>query len=104
MHPVFAPILSAIQEAPSVVLQAQMDTYVRLLREHDWSYAWSDDGRTVRKGSAERAGLIALQRDIDPKWEVWNHHCPDDQRVEPRAETVAEFTPDTDAKPWKLPA
>lgn len=100
----FSPILTAIQDAPRIAREAQIRAYVTLLKQHDWSFEQSDDGSAYRRGRAERAGLIALQREIDPKWEVWNHHCPDDQRVEPSAAPVAEFTHATDAQPWRLPA
>ena len=95
----FAPILSAIQDAPRIAREAQMAAYVTLLKQHDWSYSYSDDGRVYRQGRAERDTLTALQREIDATGAVWNRHAPAEYAVK-----VAEFTPATDAQPWELPA
>lgn len=95
----FAPTLSAIQDAPRIAREAQMAAYVTLLKQHDWSYSYSDDGRAYRQGRAEREALDSLRREIDPQGAVWNQHAPAECAVK-----VAEFTPATDAQPWRLPA
>ena len=48
--------------------------YERLLAQHDWSYEFSDDGAAWRQGSAERAMLQALARDLDPEQRLWKEY------------------------------
>jgi hypothetical protein len=61
LHPAFAEILGAAQQAPAALRRA---AYVSALIKHDWEYDWSDDGRVFREGVAQRAALRA-------KW--WPH-------------------------------
>ena len=58
-----------------------MDNYIKLLRQHDWYYAYSDDGTVYRRGDAERGVLNSLRKCLDPDGFVWNSHAPADWRV-----------------------
>ncbi len=50
--------------------------YAKLLKEHDWTYAFSDDQRVWRKGEAERKVLEDMQKVLDNNFAIWNMKCP----------------------------
>lgn len=75
------------QPAPADVLSAtilqaldpqrqRLQLYMRLLREHDWTFEASDDSRAYRKGAAERAMLLDLQRQVDVDGKIWRGIAP----------------------------
>ncbi len=76
VHPVFAGVLDAIAAAPSVLRAARMKAYIHALDWHDWGFQYSDDHKVWMRGSAERAEILKLQRELDPTFEVWNQHAP----------------------------
>lgn len=51
--------------------------YVSRLKEHDWTYQFSDDGRMYNRGEAERNILQSMRKELDPDYEIWNQHCPE---------------------------
>lgn len=60
-----------------------IEQYRAALRNHDWSYDYSDDPRVYRAGRLEREALLAKQRVYDPDWSIWNEIAPEGyKRVE----------------------
>ena len=57
------------------------DSYIQLLRTHDWSYEWSDDPRVFRRGSQERQALNQMRTQVDEDYSIWNEHAPELYRV-----------------------
>ncbi len=51
----------------------------RALKEHDWHYGFSDDGRVFRKGEASYTNLIKLFKKTDEKKAIplWNKYAPE---------------------------
>lgn len=92
---VFGPILSSIQSAPDTL---RMAAYVSALKRMDWQFEFSDDGRVYREGRNSLEVLRHEQRQVDPQGALWNQYAPDIYKVK-----VAEFTPATDAQPWRVP-
>jgi len=58
-----------------------LDSYINLLRSHDWSYEWSDDPAVFKRGSQERQVLRQMQTQCDEDYSVWNDHAPEIYRV-----------------------
>lgn len=54
--------------------------YVDALKKHDWSFEYSDCGRTYRKGYESRARILEMQRRLDPEFRIWNLNCPERYR------------------------
>lgn len=80
VHPVFAGILAGIEAAPLQIADAKRAEYVKALKQHDWTYQWSDDGAKWRRGSESRKALVAMQPELDPDFAIWNQHCPERYR------------------------
>jgi len=57
------------------------DSYIQLLRSHDWSYEWSDDPGVFRRGSQERQALNQMRTQVDEDYSIWNEHAPELYRV-----------------------
>jgi len=57
------------------------DSYIQLLRTHDWSYEWSDDPGVFRRGSQERQALNQMRTQVDEDYSIWNEHAPELYRV-----------------------
>lgn len=55
----------------------KIQEYVSRLKEHDWTYQFSDDGRMRQRGEAERDILQSMRKELDPDYEIWNQHCPE---------------------------
>lgn len=51
--------------------------YIERLKEHDWTFAYSDDirGHIFKKGDAQRKYLDRLQKSIDKDFKIWNQYC-----------------------------
>ena len=54
-----------------------LDSYINLLRTHDWSYEWSDDHSVWKRGSDERQVLRQMQTQCDEDYKIWNEHAPE---------------------------
>lgn len=54
---------------------ARIAAYVEALRDHDWSFEYSDDGAVWRRGRAELLHLRAEQAALDADFAIWNRHC-----------------------------
>ena len=59
-----------------------METYIELLKKHDWTYDYSEDQTVWLRGKAERATLTQLQKQLDKDLAVWNTYAPFDYRVQ----------------------
>ena len=57
------------------------DSFIQLLRTHDWSYEWSDDPGVFRRGSQERQALNQMRTQVDEDYSIWNEHAPELYRV-----------------------
>jgi hypothetical protein len=44
--------------------QELLALYEQKLREHDWLYEYSDDGRVYRKGQQQYNELISIRQDL----------------------------------------
>jgi hypothetical protein len=75
LHPMFQKIVNGAVRDPSMLAQTERDTYAAKLRQHDWHFEYSDDGRVYRRGRAEREELCKLQATLDADWQIWNAHC-----------------------------
>ena len=58
-----------------------LDSYINLLRSHDWSYEWSDDPAVFKRGSEERQALRQMQTQCDEDYSIWNEHAPEIYRA-----------------------
>lgn len=56
-------------------MHPQMDEYIKLLKQHDWTYEYSDDHRAWSKGKNQRKVLRDMAAVIDPDHMIWNEHC-----------------------------
>ena len=57
-----------------------METYIELLKKHDWTYDYSEDQTVWLRGVGERATLTRLQKQLDKDLSVWNTYAPFDYR------------------------
>ena len=55
---------------------SEKDTYINLLRQHDWYYDYSDASRVWNKGHDERKAMNRLQEKHDPEYKIWNEYAP----------------------------
>jgi hypothetical protein len=53
-----------------------MTEYEMKLRQMDWWYQYSDDGRVWRQGNEDYKILEQLQKSVDPDRILWNKYCP----------------------------
>ena len=58
-----------------------LDSYINLLRTHDWSYEWSDDHSVWKRGSDERQALRQMQTKCDEDYKIWNEHAPEGFKI-----------------------
>ena len=58
-----------------------IEQYKTLLRQHDWSYDYSDHYGTWVKGKEQRAVISALARSIDPDYAIWNSIAPEGYKI-----------------------
>lgn len=50
--------------------------YIDALKQHDWTYDFSDDHRSYLRGHAQREHLRKLRPVVDPDYELWNQYAP----------------------------
>lgn len=60
-----------------------LDRYRTMLREHDWSFEYSDDHRVWRLGRLAQEQLEFLQRELDADFRIWNSIAPERYRRKP---------------------
>jgi hypothetical protein len=72
-----------IPSAPSADGAQTLDRYRTMLREHDWSFEYSDDQRVWRLGRLAQEQLEFLQRELDPDFTIWNSIAPEGYRRKP---------------------
>jgi hypothetical protein len=60
---------------------AAIADYRHKLKEHDWSFEYSDDQGVWRQGRKELGELQQLQRQLDPDYAIWNSIAPEGYRV-----------------------
>ena len=60
-----------------------LDRYRTMLREHDWSFEYSDDHRVWRLGRLAQEQLEFLQRELDADFAIWNSIAPEGYRRKP---------------------
>lgn len=60
-----------------------LDRYRTMLREHDWSFEYSDDHRVWRLGRLAQEQLEFLQRELDADFAIWNSLAPEGYRRKP---------------------
>lgn len=54
----------------------ETETYIQLLKKHDWTYDYSEDQRVWVKGKGEKTLLVGLQKELDKDGVLWNSHAP----------------------------
>lgn len=67
----------------SVAGAQTLDRYRTMLREHDWSFEYSDDHRVWRLGRLAQEQLEFLQRELDADCGIWNSIAPERYRRKP---------------------
>lgn len=74
--------MAAAQVATAASVQAgERDAYINLLRSHDWTHEFSDDGRAYTKGREQLARLRELQPVVDADGVLWRAHAPQQHGV-----------------------
>jgi hypothetical protein len=68
------------REFPPIDL-GEVAAYVQALKDHDWSFEYSDDHAVHQRGWNARENLKTLRKKLDPDGTLWNAHCPTDYRV-----------------------
>lgn len=53
-----------------------LEQYMRALKEHDWTFEWSEDQNIWRRGIEQRQQLRAAQHALDQDCVIWNSLCP----------------------------
>ena len=53
-----------------------LEQYMRALKDHDWTFEWSEDQNIWRRGIEQRQQLRAAQRALDEDFVIWNSLCP----------------------------
>jgi hypothetical protein len=56
---------------------AYVKQYIQNLKNHDWSYNFSDDHQAYMSGSQSLGKLKEAQPMVDPNFEIWNTIAPD---------------------------
>lgn len=55
--------------------------YVQALKDHDWSFEFSDDHAAYIRGTNSLARLRRMQRELDSEYVLWDAHAPAAYRV-----------------------
>lgn len=71
--PNIAPAFKAALPDP---MELRRSAYVAGLRNFDWLYRYSDDGRVYRTAKAVLEVLQHEQRQIDPDFVIWDQEAP----------------------------
>jgi hypothetical protein len=72
---IFQDIMAAQTNAALIAHRAQVESYIVLLKKHDWLFAYSDDSYSYRKGFEQRKELEMIRREIDRDYVIWNEFC-----------------------------
>jgi hypothetical protein len=67
-----------------------LTSYINLLKAHDWSFEYSDDGSVWRAGRLALTTLRIAQKQFDPSGEVWNTYAPEGYKLPATDTTKAE--------------
>ena len=62
---------------------AAIADYRHKLKQHDWSFEYSDDHSVWQRGWQELGELRQLQKQLDPDWAIWNSIAPKDYQMAP---------------------
>lgn len=57
-------------------MPSQLDTYLNLLKRHDWWFDYSDDHSVWRAGLESWDAITRLQPIVDPDFKIFNQHKP----------------------------
>lgn len=71
LAPAFANLLPAGSVAHGVTSQSLDERYMDALERFDWSFEFSDDSFTYRRGVEALRHLYELQAAVDPRGVVW---------------------------------
>ena len=55
---------------------AAQERYLHLLKNHDWTFEYTEDHEVWRRGRAAQLELERLRVQLDPKFVLWNTHAP----------------------------
>lgn len=58
-----------------------IEQYKQALKDHDWTFEWSDDHNVWKRGVAQRQQLKAAQKELDQNAEIWNTLCHKDYSI-----------------------
>jgi hypothetical protein len=58
-----------------------LEQYRAALARHDWWHAYSDDHQVWKRGCAELDALRVMREALDPDFQIWNEHAPDEMKV-----------------------
>ena len=72
------PLRSIDLASPSLGEIAQ---YVQALKDHDWSFDYTDDNAVYQRGFNSLAKIKRLQKLIDPDGTLWNTVAPEAYRL-----------------------
>lgn len=54
-----------------------LNTYIKLLKDHDWHYNYSDDHEAFMKSLNEKTYLRSLAMVYDHNFQIWDSIAPD---------------------------
>lgn len=54
----------------------EVEDYIQKLKNHDWYYNYSDDGREYRKGRNEAEEIARLRKKLDPTGKIYDKYKP----------------------------
>ena len=57
--------------------ETKMALYRRLLKQHDWTYDFSEDPKIYTRGREQRNTLSLLRLQLDPNADIWDEYAPD---------------------------
>jgi len=58
-------------------METEINKYRELLRRHDWSFEFSEDPSTFRRGIEQLREIETIQSKIDNDYVIWNQYAPD---------------------------
>ena len=61
-------------------MEQELEGYAQRLKQHDWTFEFSDSHAVWLRGHREQQWLEATQQNLDPKGEVWNATVPEGYR------------------------
>lgn len=101
IHPAFAGMLDSFSSTPKPYIdpakagiladsifavvaaqrEADLTSYRKMLKAHDWSFEFSDDNEAFMSGLAQRKQLKALANLLDKDRAIWNSVAPRSYQV-----------------------